>query len=162
MTWLLILLGCAVIVLIFALYTVNQHRLELEQRLKTINDEFVLELELERKKALEDAAEILKKKEADIRKDAARRSQAVVRGRIVEQIAPFIEGFEYNPQDCRFLGSPIDFVVFDGLSARDVKAVIFVEVKSGNSRLSVKERQVRDVISEGKVRFETFRSNKAN
>lgn len=162
MTWLLILLACAVVVLGFALYTVNQHRNELERRLDAINDEHLLEMEMVHKEALERAGELLKKKESELRKDAAKKSRAVVRGRIVEQIAPFIAGFSYNPQDCRFLGSPIDFVVFDGMSLGDLTEIVFVEVKSGRSRLSTRERQVRDALGAGKVRFETFRSKQAD
>jgi predicted Holliday junction resolvase-like endonuclease len=35
--------------------------------------------------------------------------------------------------DIRFLGSPVDLVVFDGLAEGQVRRLIFVEVKSGRS-----------------------------
>ncbi|MEE8134938.1 MAG: Holliday junction resolvase-like protein, partial [Gemmatimonadales bacterium] len=53
---------------------------------------------------------------------------------------------EFDPRDARFLGSPVDLVVFDGLSEGKVRRVVFVEVKTGQSHLSGRERQVRDVV----------------
>jgi len=52
--------------------------------------------------------------ERDIRRDAVDRSQAVTVGKVTEHIAPYLPDFGYNPKDARFVGSPVDFVVFDG------------------------------------------------
>ena len=46
--------------------------------------------------------------EKEIRKDAVKKSKAVVAGKVTEQIAPFLPEFKYNPKDARFIGSPID------------------------------------------------------
>jgi len=53
--------------------------------------------------------------EKEIRKDAVKKSRAAIAGRVTEQIAPYLPEFKYNPKDARFIGSPIDFIVFDGL-----------------------------------------------
>jgi len=37
-------------------------------------------------------------------------------------------------QDARFLGSPVDLVVFDGLAAGAVRRVVFLEVKTAARR----------------------------
>src|SRR6202043_2360797 len=80
--------------------------------------------------------------EKDIRRDAVNRNEAVTVGKVTEHIAPYLPDFGYNPKDARFIGSPVDFVVFDGLSAEAVVQVVFIEVKSGASALSSRERQV--------------------
>src|SRR5262249_40523194 len=67
----------------------------------------------------------------DVRQDAVMRSQAVTTGKVFEQIVPHLPEFEFNPKDARFIGSPVDFVVFDGLSDGDSCRVVFVEVKTG-------------------------------
>ena len=36
---------------------------------------------------------------------------------MAEQMAPLLPGFAYLPADARFLGDPIDYVIFDGYSA---------------------------------------------
>jgi predicted Holliday junction resolvase-like endonuclease len=93
----------------------------------------------------------IQEKEKEIREDAAARSQAVTMGKVTEHFIPFLPEFDYNPQDARFIGSPVDFVVFDGLSEGDLRQVVFVEVKTGGSALSKRERWIRNVIREGKV-----------
>ena len=51
-----------------------------------------------------------------VRQDAIQRSLAVTAGKVLEQLVPYLPAFPFNPKDVRFLGSPVDFVVFDGLS----------------------------------------------
>lgn len=92
-----------------------------------------------------------------VRQDAIQRSLAVTAGKVHEQIVPYLPDFPFNPKDVRFLGSPIDFVVFDGLSDGDVRRVVFVEVKTGNAELSGRERQVRDAVLERRVEWYALR-----
>ena len=94
------------------------------------------------------------------RKDAIRRSRAVLSGQFSEQIAPFLPGFKYSPTECRFIGKPVDFIVFKGSDGREIEEVIFVEVKSGNSKLSSVEKSLKLAIEEGRVSFEEYRVNK--
>lgn len=92
-----------------------------------------------------------------VRADAVLRSQAVTLGKVQEQLVPFFPQFDFNPKDARFLGSPVDFVVFDGLSDGDVERVVFVEVKTGGSQLTGRERQVRDAVMERRVEWREMR-----
>lgn len=92
-----------------------------------------------------------------IRADAVARSLAVTVGKVSEQLVPYLPGFGYNPKDARFLGSPVDFVVFDGLDAGALRRVIFLEVKTGAAALSTRERQVRDAIESGRVAWDELR-----
>jgi predicted Holliday junction resolvase-like endonuclease len=88
-----------------------------------------------------------------LRRDAVARSEAVTTGKVSEQLLPFLPGFPFNPKDARFLGSPVDLVVFDGLADDRVRSVVLVEVKTGNSRLTSRERLVRDAVREGRVEW---------
>ncbi len=94
----------------------------------------------------------------NIREDALKRQDAVVGGKITEHFVPYLPDFTYNPKDARFLGSPIDLIVFDGLDDGDVRRVVFIEVKTGSSSLSKRERLVRDAIREGRIEWIEFRS----
>ena len=94
---------------------------------------------------------------AAIREDAVQRSLAVTTGKVNEQLVPFLPEFRFNPKDARFLGSPVDLVVFDGLAAGDVRRVVFLEVKTGEGSLSARERQVRDVIEARQVAWAELR-----
>jgi len=92
-----------------------------------------------------------------IRQDAVQRSLAVTTGKVVEQFIPYLPDFAFNPKDARFLGSPVDFIVFDGLDQGTLRRVVFVEVKTGGSDLTVRERLVRDVIQAGRVEWAVSR-----
>ena len=92
------------------------------------------------------------------RKESVEKSRAVIRGQATEHLAPYIID-DINPKDCRFMGNPIDYVVFDGLSdvtdkvTKDVKEVIFVDIKTGKSNLTTVQRRIRDAIKDGRVSF---------
>jgi predicted Holliday junction resolvase-like endonuclease len=90
-------------------------------------------------------------KEQDIRGDAIKKSHAITIGKALEHFIPYLPSFAYNPKDARFLGTPVDFVVFDGLDAGHVKSIAFVEVKTGTSQLTSRERQIRDAVRQGRV-----------
>lgn len=86
--------------------------------------------------------------------EGARRQIA---GRVAELWAPYESGFPGEIEDAWFLGSPIDFVVFDGLSDGALDEVVFVEVKSGSGKLTKRERMIRDAVTDGRVRWLEFR-----
>ncbi len=88
-----------------------------------------------------------------IRQEAIQKSQAVTIGKVTEHFVPYLPDFGYNPKDARFLGSPIDFVVFDGLNDGEVRCIVFVEVKTGVSTLSTRERRIKEAVQSGKVQW---------
>ena len=94
---------------------------------------------------------------ARIRDDAVQRSLAVTAGKVHEQLVPYLPEFGFNPKDARFLGSPVDLVIFDGLAAGDVRRVVFLEVKTGGAPLTGRERQVRDAIEAREVAWVELR-----
>jgi predicted Holliday junction resolvase-like endonuclease len=100
--------------------------------------------------------------EKEIRKDAIDKSQSVTMGKMTEHMVPYLPGFGFNPTDARFIGSPIDLVVFDGLSDGDVKKIVFVEIKTGVSTLSTRERIVRDAVIAGKIEWQEVKVNLEN
>ena len=87
----------------------------------------------------------------EIRQDAIQKSQSVIVGKVTEHFVPYLPEFSYNPKDARFLGTPIDFIIFDGLDEGQVKGIVFAEIKTGSSSLNTRERQVRDTVQAGKV-----------
>lgn len=86
------------------------------------------------------------------------RSRAILKGQAAEQLAPLSDDFGYLPNEARFLGSPIDYLIFDGISDQDEELeIVFLEVKSGKAQLTARERKVRDAVEEGRVRWEELR-----
>ncbi len=97
-----------------------------------------------------------REREREARRDSVDRSRATLSGQFLEKLAPQFPDFPYEPTDLRFLGTPVDYVVFDGLSEGEVDAIVFLEVKSGGSGLTAKERRVRDAIEAGAVRWDVY------
>jgi predicted Holliday junction resolvase-like endonuclease len=95
--------------------------------------------------------------EKEARRDAVKRSRSVLSGNFSEQIAPYFPDFQHSPTELRFIGKPIDFIAFTGMDEKDITEVVFIEVKSGQSKLSTQERRLRDAVRAGKVRWEEYR-----
>ncbi|MDD5127569.1 MAG: Holliday junction resolvase-like protein [Dehalococcoidales bacterium] len=88
-------------------------------------------------------------------RDAINQSRAVLGGKFTEQMAPFLPDFRYDPTEARFIGNPIDFIVFPGLAQGDPREIVIMEIKSGkNNQLTASERKIRQLIEEGMVRWE--------
>ncbi|WP_318692690.1 Holliday junction resolvase-like protein [Treponema sp.] len=88
------------------------------------------------------------------RKDAVKKSRAVIGGQVAEQLAPYLPEFPCNPGDVCFLGKPVDFIGFTGLTESDeIHEVMFIEVKTGQSKLNGHEKQLKDAIQKGRVRY---------
>ncbi len=93
-----------------------------------------------------------------LRKDAVKRSRAVLGGQMLEQIAPFLPDFPCNPADARFIGKPVDFIAFPGLMENNkVSEVLLIEVKSGESKLNEREKEIRHAVEQGRVRYVEYR-----
>lgn len=91
------------------------------------------------------------------RKDAIMKSRSVLGGHFSENLAPFLPNFPYKPNECSFLGKPIDFIVFKGSDEKQIDEVVFVEVKSGKAQLSKHEKNLKETIQKKKVRWEEYR-----
>jgi len=99
----------------------------------------------------------VEEREEEIRKDALSRSRSTLKGKISEHIAPFTEEFEYRASDARFLGSPVDYVIFDGMDeeAEDIK-VVLADVKTGSSKLSSVQRRIKKAVEDNQIEWETL------
>ncbi len=91
------------------------------------------------------------------RKDAIAKSRAVLGGQFSEQLAPYLPDFPYSPSEVRFIGKPIDFIVFKGADSKNIDEVVFVEVKSGKAKINNHEKNLKNAIDNKKVRWEEYR-----
>lgn len=83
--------------------------------------------------------------------ESKKKSTEVRTGQLIEKWIPYSNEFDINPQNARFIGDPIDFVVFDE------DKITFIEVKTGSSSLSKKQRNIRNLIQDGKIEFKELR-----
>ena len=101
--------------------------------------------------------EAIEKREEEIKEEAIKRSARVLAGKTLEKFIPFLKNFPHNPQDARWLGDPIDFVIFDGLSSGEPSKIIFCEVKSGESKLTKQQEKIRELVKKKRVEWSEFR-----
>ena len=101
---------------------------------------------------------------SDARKSSVNSSRAVIKGKIAEQFAPLFPEFNYYPNDAKFLGDPIDYIVFsgysdfrEGLANLDDLEIVFIDIKTGNAQLSPSQQAIQYAVAKGRVRFETIR-----
>jgi predicted Holliday junction resolvase-like endonuclease len=88
------------------------------------------------------------------RKSAVEQSRAVLGGKFTEQMVPYFPDFKYDPTEVRFIGSPIDMIVFPGLAQGDPQEIVILEVKTGNSQLTPPQKKIRQLIENGMVRWD--------
>ena len=91
------------------------------------------------------------------KEQAVKKSRAVMGGHFSEQLAPYLPDFPFKPTEVRFIGKPIDFIVFEGMDEKNISKVTFVEVKSGKSKLSSQERKLRAAIEGNHVEWREYR-----
>ena len=97
----------------------------------------------------------LEQEKQRIRQSAISQSRAVLGGKFTEQLAPYLPEFKYDPTEARFIGSPIDLVVFPGLASGDPQEIVIMEIKSGkNCQLTPQQQKIRRLIEDGMVRWE--------
>jgi predicted Holliday junction resolvase-like endonuclease len=97
-----------------------------------------------------------------LRRDIAEKQRVGIKGKVSEVFAPFLSGFPFKASECKFIGDPIDYLVFEGLDERDVKGVHFVEVKSGKSKMSKHQKQIKELLDKNgskKISFKEFRTD---
>jgi predicted Holliday junction resolvase-like endonuclease len=97
-----------------------------------------------------------------IRKDSVNRSRSTLKGKIAEQMAPVLPDFCFAPSDARFIGSPVDYVIFDGLTRvaddkEDEIQIVFMDVKKGNGTLTRTQRLIRQAVEKKSVTWKTMR-----
>jgi predicted Holliday junction resolvase-like endonuclease len=91
------------------------------------------------------------------RREAIEKSRAVLGGQFSEQLAPFLPNFPYSPTECRFLGKPVDLMVFEGMDEKKINEIAFVEIKSGKSNLSPVQKSLKEAVEKKKVVWKEYR-----
>jgi predicted Holliday junction resolvase-like endonuclease len=124
----------------------NQEKQALEAELKRLA-EADARLQLERWK---------QEHTQQIRTNAIQQSLAITKGKVTEHIVPYFPGLDLDPKDIRFLGTPIDLIAFNGLNTAEEVEIVFIEVKTGRSVLSAREKAVKKAVEEKRVSWRVF------
>ena len=94
-----------------------------------------------------------------LRSDIADKQRSGIKGNVAEMFAPYLPGFPFKASECKFIGNPIDYVVFEGLDERQIKCIHFIDVKTDKSELKPHQKQIKELVSSLQsphITFETF------
>lgn len=72
-------------------------------------------------------------------------SQSVKHGQQWEHFVPFMDNYPGDREHSVYLGMPIDYLSFGN------DQILFIEVKTGQSTLSEKQRQIKELVEQKKV-----------
>jgi len=76
-----------------------------------------------------------------------KKSSEIRLGQISEHLIPFTKNFPFDPKKARFIGSPIDMIVFEE------NKIVFVEVKTGDSKLSNLQKNIRKIVEDKNIEW---------
>jgi predicted Holliday junction resolvase-like endonuclease len=100
----------------------------------------------------------LKEKKANIPIKSEVGAKAVNMGFLLERLAPTLDDFTFNKNDCRSMFDPIDYVIFEGLNKKQrVDKIVFVDIKTGGARLTPKQKKIKQAVEEKNVEFKTYK-----
>jgi len=91
------------------------------------------------------------------RQKSVKKSRSVILWESYETLAPFMKDINYHPKDMNFLWKWVDYIIFDGLSAWNLKQIVLLEIKTGRSRQNLNEKQIEDIIKKKKIKYEIVR-----
>ena len=110
-------------------------------------------IKLQYEKNLKDQLTVLAEKQKQVPARSERAAVSVGIGKIIEKILPTHKDFDIVASDCRFLGDPIDMIVFDGASENKIEHISFMEIKTGAARLNDHQKMVRDAVNDHNVEW---------
>jgi predicted Holliday junction resolvase-like endonuclease len=111
----------------------------------------------EKKEELKIQREAISKKKSSTQQRVETTTNSVNMGFILERLAPVLEHFPFDKNDCRSLFDPIDYVIFEGLQKTGkVQKIFFVDIKSGKAKLKTNQKAIKQMIEQKKVEFKNY------
>ena len=111
----------------------------------------------EKKEELKIQREEISKKKSATQKRVETTTGSVNMGFILERLAPVLEHFPFDKNDCRSLFDLIDYVIFEGLQKTGkVQKIFFVDIKSGKAKLKSNQKAIKQMIEQKKVEFKKY------
>jgi len=95
---------------------------------------------------------LLRYRELYLKEKFNKSSMSVKYGKFIENYVPWIKKvFPNDPKKFRFIGNPIDGILFDD------DEIIFMEFKTGSSKLSEKQKKIKQLVNDKRVKWREIR-----
>ena len=107
---------------------------------------------------LSEKEEKFSEKEKKIREKAVEKGREEARKIVNNVVLPIFRKLKLNPFDVKPILSPVDFIVFDGMTEEEkIKNVIFLSKVSKIEAMKLIRKQIKDVISKKKYSWQVGR-----
>jgi predicted Holliday junction resolvase-like endonuclease len=86
-----------------------------------------------------------------------------LKGKIAEQMVALLPEFPYNPADARFIGGPVDYIIFDGYTemkdeGKNGLQIVFLDVKKGGKAgLTQEEKAIKECVERKNIAWRTLK-----
>lgn len=97
------------------------------------------------------------------RESAINASRRVLKGQLAELMFPWIQQnlTGYALGDMLFIGKLVDYIIVDGYTEAkdedgDIRKVIFIDIKTGNAKLTKHQEKLKEAIEAGRVEWKTI------
>lgn len=102
----------------------------------------------------------IEENKSELSAKAIKSSRHINFGMITQHLMPFFKDFKFNHKDVRFIGSPIDLIVFDGLTEeKDSITIHIIEVKTGTSKLNKVQQKIKLAVHNKHVEWHEMTSS---
>ncbi|MHC1572021.1 MAG: Holliday junction resolvase-like protein [Methanosarcinales archaeon] len=146
-----------VLVVVILIFVIIYFRREIEHAEERINREWEAKFD-------QRINEWREKEEKRIREDAIRRSVSSRVGRYMDRLAPILTNFEHDPRDVRWLGDPVDLIIFEGYgkskdsgNIEDFNKIVICDVKTGKAGFTKEEKRIIELVEKKEIEWEEFR-----
>ncbi len=145
-----------ILVLLLIYQVIQQNRLgKRNLQLAIVNNKFNDQLKELQENVVNLQDELGEEREKNRALLSQKKSSETRLGQISEHLIPFLKECPYDPKTMHFIGAPIDFIVFNF----DDGSISFLEIKSGNSNPSKRQKTIKNIIKSGRVFYEEMRIN---
>ncbi|MCW1291874.1 MAG: Holliday junction resolvase-like protein [Candidatus Rehaiarchaeum fermentans] len=103
--------------------------------------------------------EEINRKARKIAEEIIKKQSPIIKGKVSEELFPLLYKEIGNLSDLRFLGNPIDYIQFSGLSEGKEVNINFIEIKSGSSSLNQNERLVKEAVEKKRIEWKEIHIN---
>jgi predicted Holliday junction resolvase-like endonuclease len=135
---------------------------KIKEENKTNLEKLAKEWQVKYLQDMEDLEKSFKNSEKIIKAKSVSSSRRSLVGKFIEKFVPFLKMLDYEASDMHFLGQPVDYIIFDGLHKDEIEKVVFVEVKTGDSKLTKREKSLKDTIEKRRVEWKEINIDTAS
>jgi len=133
---------------------IANHKMRLQRKLNSIENQKKIYLNKIDQITIKEKQLVLRMKNRPVKTEIVTKSTNI--GQTLEKILPSSKNFTFDSRECVSVFKPIDYLSFKGLIKNNVNLISFIEVKTGDARLTSNQKKIKNIINVGNVSIKLF------